>query len=443
MVGEIDSRQNALAKAPIFRYIIMRMHKLIQQFRQNDFLRHNGIFFAGTLVVSGLNYLYYPILGRLLPAAQFGEVQALVSLFLQANIFLSVITDVTVNVVANEPDEARRNRMVFELEHAALMVTIVVLGMALVFVRQLEAFLRFEQAGPFFVLAVSLLVSVPLALRGAFLRGRSAFGRLSVSNIIGSLGKIIFSVAFVLLGWQTAGALGGLVAAQLIALGYTVEMARRLGLHNTLGLKLWRWPDFSIIKPQLGYTALVLTVSFIITTLFSFDVVAVKHYFSAELAGRYAGIATIARIIFFLTGSIPMVLLSSVRLEAEAAINRRLLVRSGALLLGLGGVVLIGFMALPTFVTEVLLGAPYTPYAYLLPPLSLAIFGLAFVNLLFNYDLALRRRSAAVVSMLGGAIMFGLVLWHHASLMAVVQSLLMGSGIMIVLRAADSVRRHL
>jgi len=396
----------------------------------------------GSLLVSGLNYLYYPILGRLMPTAQFGEVQALVSLFLQATIFFTVVTNVAVNVVTNEGDQARRNRIVYELEHAATLVTLVVLVIMLIFVRPLQQFLQFEEVGPFLMLAAALMVGAPLASRNAYLRGRLAFGTLSLANAAGSLAKIVFSAAFVIVGWRTTGALGGVVAAQLVALVYTANRARRLGLASPPGLKLWRWPDVAIIRPQLRYSALVLVVSLVITTLFSFDVIVVKHYFSAEVAGLYAGVATVARIVFFVTASVAAVLLATVKLESPAPANRRLLVRSIWLHTAAGGAVLLTFTLAPQLVVRLLIGAKYLAYAHLLPMLALALFGLAFVNLLFNYDLALRRASAAAVA-IGGAVLMGAIIsLHHNSIEAVVESLLWGAVGILILRGLDSVRRR-
>jgi O-antigen/teichoic acid export membrane protein len=56
---------------------------LLQLSARKDLLWHNGIFFVGSLVASVLNYLYYPVLGRMLHPAAFGESQTLVSMFLQ------------------------------------------------------------------------------------------------------------------------------------------------------------------------------------------------------------------------------------------------------------------------------------------------------------------------------------------------------------------------
>jgi O-antigen/teichoic acid export membrane protein len=419
------------------------MLKAGKQLLSNPFIRHNAVFFIGSLAVSALNYLYYPVLGRMLTASDFGEVQTLVSLFLQATIFLTVVTNVAVNIVANERDATLRSRIVYELEHASTLIALGALALALIFVPQLEKFLQFQQVGPFFALALSLLVSVPGALRNAYLRGRSAFGQLSISGIIGSLTKIIFSAGFVFLGWRTTGAIGGLVVAQILALIYSMVTARRLGLEPVEGLKLWRRPDIKLIRPHLPYAGLVLIVSLVTTALFSFDVIVVKHYFPAEIAGYYAGIATVARIIYFLTASIAAVLLSTIKLDATPRENRRLLLRSALLQTVLGGGTLIVFTAVPHLITQILIGTKYTHYAFLLPKLSLALFFMSGINLIFNYDLALRRKSAAFVSILGAAAMALIVIMHHASLAAVVDSLVWGSLVVLLLRAADSARRYI
>jgi O-antigen/teichoic acid export membrane protein len=413
----------------------------MRRLTSSPFLRHNGIYFFGSLAISALNYIYYPVLGRLLPTAAFGEVQTLVSVFMQATIFLTVVTNVAVNVVTNEPDTRRAARVVLELERLTTIIMVAALGLALVFVRQLAAFLQFHATLPFFLLAASLLVGVPSALSAAYLRGRTAFGAVSVSGIIVALAKLLASAALVVAGFSTAGAIGGLVIAQAVALIYTRAAARRRGLRG--GGPLLSRLDLGLVLPQLPYAGLVLIVSLVLTVLFSLDVVAAKHYFSAGTAGAYAGVATIARIIYFLTGSIAAVLLSTIKLEHDHRANQRLLWRSFLLQTVLGGSVLLVFALAPRFVIQLLIGPRYLAYAHLLPGLSLALFILAAVSLLFSYDLALRRWSSAVVAVAGAAVMYILLQLHHATPEALVQSLLLGSAGILALRALDALRRRL
>jgi O-antigen/teichoic acid export membrane protein len=256
----------------------------------------------------------------------------------------------------------------------------------------------------------------------------------------GSFSKIIFSAGFVLLGWGTVGAIGGVVVSQLVALALAGAWAWRLGLRREPDQPFWRWPDLRLIRPQLRYSVLVFIVSLVITTLFSFDVLVVKHYFAPDIAGLYAGIATVARIIFFVTASIAAVLLATVKIEAGSRSNQRLLWRSIALHCGLGGAVLLVFTLAPDQITRLLVGAKYVGYAHFLPRLSLALFILAFVNLLFNYDLALRRSKSAISAALSLAVMAFIVTVHHNDINAVVDSLVLGSVLSLALWGLFSIR---
>ena len=53
----------------------------IQKIKDSSFLKHNAIFFFGSIAVGALNYAYYPVVGRLMDPSTFGELQVVVSLF--------------------------------------------------------------------------------------------------------------------------------------------------------------------------------------------------------------------------------------------------------------------------------------------------------------------------------------------------------------------------
>ena len=407
----------------------------LHELRHSSFLRHNAIFFVGSVTVGALNYLYYPILGRIMPPEAFGEVQTLVSFFLQLSIFLTVLGLVTVNIAANYDNAERRNRVIFDLERIAFMVSIVLLLVSALFSSQLQRFFKFDDSLPFVILALAIVVSVPFTFRGAFVRGRHGFGVASVSNLIASGVKILFSAALVAAGLGTAGAIWGVTAAQFVALVYIVYWARRMGLTRAVEAKWTSKPDMTLLTPELKYAGLVLVTSLLITLQFSIDILVVKHYFDARTAGLYAGIATVARIIFFLTGSISQVLMPMVKLKNTAAQNHSLFKKSFGLLMLTGVPALLLFVLMPGAVVKILMGSQYDQYASLLPLLSAAIFVVATVNLVVSYYMALRHYAIALVVIAGAIVTYILMLTHHATLRAVIEGLLFGSLSMIVFGA--------
>jgi O-antigen/teichoic acid export membrane protein len=408
------------------------MH-LLGRIRASQFLRHNTVFFFGSVAVGALNYLYYPILGRLLEPAAFGEVQTLISLFLQLGIFLSVLSLVTVNIVANAENDEQRNTLVMEFERLALWVGVGLLVVTLVLQPVLQGFLHFTSPWPFGLLALALLATIPFSLRSAFLRGKQRFGLVSGANLIASGAKLAGSALLVVAGLGTAGAIGGLLLAQSVACALVVWWSLRLGLQKQR--RHFRLPDMRVLLPELRYAGLVLVASLIITVQYSIDIIIIKHYFDAHTAGLYAGIASAARVIFFLTASIALVLMPAVKLRNSGRENYLLLLKSLALFALVSLPVLALFMWFPRPVLTTLMGESYAPMADLLPRLSLAIFVISVLNLFVTYYLALRKYVIAAITVLGGLITYALMLANHASPEAVVNGLLVGSCAMFGLLA--------
>jgi O-antigen/teichoic acid export membrane protein len=407
------------------------MEQLIKKVRQSAFVRHNAILFVGSMSIGLLNYLYYPVIGRLLNPGKFGEVQTLFSLFAQITIFLSVLGLIVVNIVANENDTAKRNRLIVELEKLAFGISIVLLVITIAGGEALKHFFNFGSAIPFTMLALAVLVGTPTAFRMGYLRGQKTFGLVSITGIVAAALDLIFSVVFVLAGWGTSGAIFGLVLANFFAFGFAAFAARRHGFTESFGKHLVRLPDLRLILPELKYALLVLTGSLAITGMYSIDTIAVKHYFDAHTAGLYAGISTVARIIFFLTASIAGVLLPSIRMHHSVRENQQTLQKSFLLLIGIGGAAFIVFAIFPKFVIRVLMGSTYLTYADLLPRLSLAIFTISILNLFILYHMALRRYAIMLIVIIGIVVTLGLLATNHHTLQAVIDGLLFGSFAML------------
>jgi O-antigen/teichoic acid export membrane protein len=406
---------------------------LFARLRGNVFLRHNTVVFTGSLAIGFLNYLYYPVLGRLMAPSGFGEIQVLASLLAQIVIFLNVFGLLTVNIVANYNDARQRNRLIVELEKLALVISLVFLAASLVFGTLLQRFFHFGSSTPFALLTLAVAASVPLTFRSAYLRGRKRFAAVVWVGIAGSAADLVLAALFVWLGFGAAGAMFGLVLGQLAAFAVAAVAARRSGFSERLSRSFLRLPDIRLMLPELRYAGLVLACSLGIIVMYSMDTVVVKHYFDAHTAGLYAGIATIARIIFFVTASVVTVLLPSVKLQHKPKENQRVLLKSFVLLAGLGGITLLGFALLPRLIIRVLMGSAYLHYSYLLPRLGLVLFLISVTNLFVMYHLALRRALVVPVVIIGLAVVFGVLRVHHSSPQAIIDSLFFGSLAMLAL----------
>lgn len=406
------------------------MHRYFSIYRSNPFYRHNIVFFFGSVSVGALNYLYYPIIGRLLTPGAFGEVQTLISLFLQLTIFLNVLSLVAVNLIAHQKSE-RTQKVVTELQLAALWVTAVVFLITALTATFWRDLLRFESGWPFVLLTLALMAAVPFTFQTAYLRGAKRFGVTSTANLLVAGGKILLSVLLVLAGLGTGGAIGGLIAAQVVGLIYA---ASKTGLSLKSASQILRarpWPDLRIIRSELSYIGYTLIGSLAVMLLLSLDVVLVKYFFDAHTAGLYAAVATVARVIFFLTASVAQVLLPSVKPGNLAADNNGLLLRSLGIVTLLSAPVLAVCALWPGQTLEILMGGQYVALSNLLPLLALAIFLVSILNVIVSFFLALRRYTPIMLVAGGAFLTLASMLLKHNSLQDIVMILFTGSAAIV------------
>lgn len=397
----------------------------LRTLRGDAFMRHNAVLMAGSLLIGFLNYVFYPVMGRLLEPRHFGEVQTLFSVFSHLTITFNVLGLVVVNIVANyAKDKARR--LINELERAALLGSGVLFGLFLLLVVPLSRFFHFDSAWPFIGLAVTILIMVPSTFRRSVLHGLQDFKALSWSGILASLLKLVAAVGLVLMGLQTSGTILSVLIAQILTLLY---MNRRLKSQTTVFSQtgpLFGRPHLELIRPELRYGGLILIISLAFTLLYTIDILTVKHFFPPDQAGIYAGISTIANIIYFITGSISSVLVASIKIGAGAA-NRQLLRRSLLLTIGIGGVSLLVFSLTPRTIIGLLMGQAYVSYAHFLPAISVALFLLAIANVLFVYHMALRAYHIGWLAAGGLLLAVILMLVNHTTVQAIIYNVIMSS----------------
>lgn len=362
--------------------------------------------------------------------SHFGEVQALFGMITIFGMAIAGFKIVAVNITVNDPENGQQVIRQFE---RLLLIAVAIIGLLISITSPLARdFFGFESTLPFVALAVNLLITVPLSFRMSYLQGRRNFKALSVSGIVASVAKIIFAVVLVLWGGKTFGAIVGLGLAQVVALVYTVYAAQRSGMSGGIisGSPI---KEIRIIRPHIKYLAYVSVALLLVTLMYGTDVMVAKRYFDPDTAGLYAGISTVAKIIFFATASFSAVLLASVGQTFSDRHNYMIMRKSLVLVLAGGGAMLLLFTLAPQLVTTTLLGQRYQTYSYLLPMLGAVLYLVAIVNLFVNYYLALRRYAITYIVLAGSLVTFVLMLLSHETVRSVIENYLVGSILMIVL----------
>ena len=405
------------------------MKNFLLSYFRDDFVRHNAVFFLGSLAVSVLNYAYYPIISRFLSIEAFGEIQAYFSFAAQCGLIASVFGMIILNIKANDTDDKLSEDTVGQLYTlSTLLTSVVALGLILL-APFIGTALHLPSFAGFVLVAATLLISVPRTFAKFHLQAQKMFMKVSITELLVSGGKIIFAFLFILAGTQVAGALAGLLVATVLGLVYVYPFTK-----DTIGLARFTRLRFTpLIWRELRYGTLILFATGFSTFLYTADIIVVRYFFDSQTAGLYAGIATVARIVVFATGSVAGVTIAHVKLkqtrEENHAIMHKALLLVG--LVSLGGLFI--FFPFPVLVVHLLMGTRFLPLANLLPLLALLMAVVALANLFVMYFLALRRYiliPVAIVSSL--SIVISTFFWHN-TLNHIVTGFLAGIGLALVL----------
>ncbi len=399
---------------------------------------------AGASIVSALNYLFYPILGRMLQASQLGEVQVLISIITQIMFVLSIGRMVILNVLTNETSPKVQQSFMTEAEKALSRTAIVLSIVIIAAIPLLKRFLQINSYAALLLLVPVVLVSSTRISRDAYMRAHSLFKQAVIADIIVSVLRILSAVIFIALGFGTQGALGGLIVGILVSAYYchkvTAKYGLRLPLYKYLLPQHLKDPiNTKLIRPHIRYAAVVACVGILQALIVVMDSVSAKHFFTPSQAGLYAGISIVGNIVLFITGSINGVLVASVRSTIDHSYNIRKLAVSMGILVFVGSFVAAVFSLAPSFFVTILLGSRYTVYAYLLPKVSLTMLLLSIANLIFSYHIALRDLQIIFAALVSIIIMVTGVALHHQTLDQMVNAILLASTLLLAVNIIRTV----
>jgi len=403
------------------------MKNFIKRTLSDDFLKNNIIFLAGSLAVSFFNYAYHPILGRMLSLEDFGELQAIISLFTQITIVTSVFGIIVINTVSNQKDKKITRYIMTELQRVALLITFLLFGAIVLFSKQLESVLQFKSLTPFLMLALLLPLGTTLGFRSAFLQGDHKFKEVSYINILSSFMKLLAAIVLVYFGFRTTGAIAGLVIAQVIAIVYAINISKK---DLPMMSKIPFFPTKNHknenieIKDELKYGVFIFLMLYSITFLYTADILVIKGFFDPTVSGLYGGVSTIARIIFFVTASVAGVLLPSIKLDDKSGNNQKILKKSIMIVLVISLPAFVVFYLFPTLIITVLLGSKFVSFAPYLSLLSLSIIITSVINLFIYYFIALRRYATAVFPVAGLLLFLLLSSTNHAKVTSIIYDLI-------------------
>ncbi len=328
------------------------MKKYFKELIASPLFSGSAIMIIGSNAVSFINYLYHFVMGRMLGPTSYGELAALISLLGLLGIIPASVSLMIVKQVASAKNEQYVNNLISWFKTKIFRVALVFSIIILIAAPIIASFLKIQNMSYLILIAVSLLFSIQAGLNRSILQGLLKFKEMVYSILVENSSKLIISIFLVYIGLQVSGVMLAMVISTLLGL-YVTNLYLNRGPSKSVNLSV-------DVKSMLTFIIPVSIQTIASTSLYSSDVILVKHFFSSHDAGIYAALSTLGKIIFFGAGPIGAVMFPLVSQRSAKGENyRKIFIYSLVATLVLSTGLLLLYWLAPVFTITLLYGNAY------------------------------------------------------------------------------------
>lgn len=241
--------------------------------------------------VGAMNLIYNFIVMHALGADRFGHANAVYTVLLLLGSFTLSYQILCSKFVARSDSRAEKIG-IYRLLHRRAWFWALGISLALAFSSGMfSGYLNLPNRNYILLIAIANLFYIPLGVQRGLMQGMYEFPRLAVNFGIEVVVKLVVAVCALALGWGVTGIIVAIVASILIA--YVHGWPR-----NQSALSV----PVTLPALQEGIQASVFFIGQMI--IYNLDVILVEHFFSATLAGVYAAVAVVGRVVYMLCWSV-------------------------------------------------------------------------------------------------------------------------------------------
>ena len=377
---------------------------------------------VATTGVSGLNFLFHVLVGRLLGPPQYGAFTAVLNIISVLAVPLGAVQLAVTQAVVSGAGTGR-------VSLRSLTVKATLWGVGAMAVTEALAPLtdRFLSLNsPFANLAMGAWI--PLAVVGAVLQGallgELRFIPVAVASFVGGGAlRLASGAVLVSAGFGVTGAVAATVIGQAFTTGVLLLIARREVFTRALDQ----------VRISLRDTMLSIGALAGCTTLAGVDVFLARHFLAHLAAGLYAAGATAGHIAMFLPGALVTVAFPRLAAAGRSGVSvRKTLTETLGLVTAIGLASFAVLAVMPGVVVDVLFGRNYADAAGIVGIIGLTSVFLGIVAVLTYFYVA-RRSMAALSSWAGVAIVIVLVAVLHGGMETVAVCMLVASAAVLAL----------
>jgi O-antigen/teichoic acid export membrane protein len=405
-----DTVEIYVPHASNWREKLARLH--VSRSAQAKILGGSVIMLIGSVFVSLANFGYNIGVARLLGPADFSHAAAAVTILMLVSAITLAFQLVCTKLVAKS-ESVETKAAIFQQLHRKSWWIGLGLGAAMLLASSvLSSYLRLSSPWVIILLAVGLTIYIPLGVKRGGLQGTCRFRGLSWNMAAEAVVKFLGAIVLIEMGFGVLGAVAAISGSVIVAY-FLPDAAREL-----------RGTPGRAIAPPLGETvqAIVFFVGQVIIS--NIDILMVKHFFPPDMAGLYAAIALVGRLLYFGAWSIVSVMFPVSAGTSEERQTPALLALPLLMVTGMSAAFVLFLAAFPQLVFRTLFGAHFSTSVQGLDwllSMNAAATGIYAVSVvLITYEMSRRIANTGWLQLVvSGLIVLG-VAWFHSSLMEVI-----------------------
>jgi O-antigen/teichoic acid export membrane protein len=261
---------------------------------------------AGTVLAGFLGYLFHFFVARKLSVSEYGEMQSVFALVAMTGVFASGFSYFVIkysSLFAAKNDYGANNQFISYLNKKILKVLAVVLALLLIFSPLIKSVLHLSDVWGIVAGIVAIFFGTIVVAFQESLRAWQKFFAISLIGVTGAATKFIFGYGFASFFAKASSVIFSLTISSifvwLLVLYFWKKMKEDARRESSR-----RWEEY-IQKNKLWKNAVqIFLFSFASAFILNIDVLLVKNLTTSEMAGYYAALSTLGKIILLLNISV-------------------------------------------------------------------------------------------------------------------------------------------
>lgn len=378
---------------------------------------------VGTNVYNAGQFVYHSVALRSLGESYYGDLAAIISVFGLVGTMHAALSLTIVKFVAGHKEEKSLKNFVTWVNWWGILLGLCLGGIFLLLSPILAHFLRLHDKKIIYLLGPIISFFIVGGSGRAILQGLLRFNEYVLGILIEMGIKILLTTILVYLSYAVWGATIALLIGTVV--GYAIT---RFCIRDMLLAKRKDRPE---LKPLLRFSLPVLVQGMALTSMYSADLLLVKHFFPAYPAGIYASLAVLGRVAFFVSSPVGLVMFPFIiKKHIESKPYQNIFFLSLLLTVALSSTSVLFFRFFPHVVLSIFSGHIVPEAVPLLWWFSLFMAFLSIGALFTQFYLSVGKTWVVWLFTLSALLQISLIWLFHSSLLQVIHMSILCSSLL-------------